>query len=167
MNLYILKEKQENITLEELYKKFSSDIFKYSFSILKDYEEAKDTVQEVFMKYAESETIYKKNCSPKTWLLIITRNYCFNKLKNKNFNLLKIEDQILSDYTTPNYDEKISIEHAIKKLPSEYSELIFLRDFEGYSYKEIAEIAEISLENVKIKLFRARQQLRKFLRNEI
>ncbi len=50
------------------------------------------------------------------------------------------------------------------QLNSEDNELIYLREYEGYSYKEIAEITEQSLENVKIKIFRTRQKLRKILR---
>ena len=49
------------------------------------------------------------------------------------------------------------------QLSPEDNELIYLREYENYSYKEIAEITEQSLENVKIKIFRARQKLRKIL----
>ena len=58
----------------------------------------------------------------------------------------------------------ISLKDALIKLPEEYNELIYLREYEGYSYNEIAGITKLSLENVKIKLFRARQELRKILK---
>ncbi|MGE5412392.1 MAG: RNA polymerase sigma factor [Clostridiales bacterium] len=74
-----------HIPSEELYKMYSDDILRYSFSILKDYEEAKDMVHEVFIRYFENENSFKGACSYKTWLLIITRNLFFSKLKSKSF----------------------------------------------------------------------------------
>lgn len=166
MNIQTLKDKKKHIPLAELYEKFDADVFKYSFSILKNYEEAKDAVQEVFANYAEHENSFKGDCSQKTWLLIISRNYCFNRLKRKGFKNNN-PDTIIDNIIDPDYETRISIEDAIKKLSYDYSELIYLKDYEGYSYKEIAEITETSLENVKIRLFRARQQLRKYLKGEL
>ena len=166
MKIINLHKKEENISLPDLYEKYSEDIFKYSLSILKDYEEAKDAVQEVFVKYAESINSFKGDCSIKSWLLIITRNYCFNKLRSKSFNNERIEEDIFYGVSIPNFDEQISLEEALKKLSPEHNELIYLKEYEGYSYKEIAEITELTFENVKIKLFRARQELRKILKDE-
>ena len=143
------------------------EIFKYSYSILKNREEAEDAVQEVFVKYAANEDSFKGDCSYKTWLLIIARNYCFNRIKNKNFNNAEIDDEEFTETTNPDYDMNISLKDALMKLPEEYNELIYLREYEGYSYNEIAGITKLSLENVKIKLFRARQELRKILKGNV
>jgi len=164
MNTETLKRTKEKISLPELYEKYSQDIFKYSFSILKDEDDAKDAVQEVFVKYAENENAFKRNCSYKTWLLVLTRNYCYNKIKSKGFNNVRIEDQTFNKTYETDYDTRITIREALIKLNSEDNELIYLREYEGYSYKEIAEITEQSLENVKIKIFRARKKLREILK---
>jgi RNA polymerase sigma-70 factor (ECF subfamily) len=50
------------------------------------------------------------------------------------------------------------------QLNSDENELIYLREYEGYSYKEIAELTEQSLENIKIKIFRVRKKLREILK---
>ncbi len=166
MNKIILQNKKENISLSGLYEKYSEDIFKYSFSILKDMEEAKDAVQEVFVRYAKSEDSFRNDCSYKSWLLIITRNYCFNRIKNKNYNSEDIDGDDFNESYSPDYDMQISLKEALMKLPEEYNELIYLKEYEGFSYKEIAEITKLSPENVKIKLFRARQELRKILKGD-
>jgi len=163
MSLQILKEKNKILALHELYDKYSKDVFKYSFSILKNKDDAKDAVQDVFVKYAQNESSFKGNCSYKTWLLIITRNYCYNKVKSKNFNNERIEDHIFNKYYETDYDTNITIKDSLLQLSTEHNELIYLREYEGYSYKEIAALTEQSIENVKIKIFRARQQLRKLL----
>lgn len=157
----------EELTLPKLYERFSSDIFKYSFSILKHYEEAQDAVQEVFVKFAESEHSFKKECSQKTWLLIIARSYCYNKIKSKSFNCERIEDNTFTPSYTIDYETKMTIRDALLQLSEEHNELIYLKDYSGYSYKEISEITKLSVENVKIKLFRARMQLKKYLTDEL
>jgi RNA polymerase sigma-70 factor (ECF subfamily) len=162
MNEIKLKYK-EQISLPNLYEKYSNDIYKYSFSLLKSSDEAQDAVQETFIKCAQNSESFNQGCSIKTWLLVIARNYCFNRLKSKNFNTGHIdEEQYYGSYSS-SYDLKISIEEALNKLAPEYNELFYLKEYEGYSYKEISEITGLSLENVKIKLFRARQILRKLL----
>lgn len=162
MNEIKLKNKTK-ISLPDLYEKYSNDIFKYSFSLLKSSDEAKDAVQETFIKFEQSSESFKQGCSFKTWLLIIARNYCFNRLKSKNFNSEHIdEEQYYGSYNS-SYELKLTIEEALNKLTPEYNELFYLKEYEGYSYKEIADLTGLSLENVKIKLFRARQILRKLL----
>ena len=162
--MQILKEKNKILTLSELYEKYSKDIFKYSFSILKDEDDAKDAVQEVFVKYAENESSFKRNCSYKTWLLVLTRNYCYNKIKSKGFSNVSFEDQKLNKTYESEYDTRITIREALMQLNPEDNELIYLREYANYSYKEIAEITEQSLENVKIKIFRVRKKLREILK---
>jgi len=164
MSMQILKEKNKILTLSELYEKYSKDIFKYSFSILKDEDNAKDAVQEVFVKYTENESSFKRNCSYKTWLLVLTRNYCYNKIKNKGFSNVSFEDQKLNKTYETEYDTRITIREALMQLNPEDNELIYLREYANYSYKEIAEITEQSLENVKIKIFRVRKKLREILK---
>jgi len=164
MNTETLKRTKEKILLPELYERYSQDIFKYSFSILKDEDDAKDAVQDVYVKYAENESAFKRNCSYKTWLLVLTRNYCYNKIKSKGFNNARLEERVFNKTYETDYDMQISIKDALMELSPEDNELIYLREYENYSYKEIAEITEQSLENVKIKIFRARKKLREILK---
>ena len=164
MNTETLKQTKEKIPLPELYERYSKDIFKYSFSILKDEDDAKDAVQEVFVKFAENENSFKRNCSYKTWLLVLTRNYCFNKTKSKGFNNASLEEQTFIRNYEASYDTQITVRDALMQLSPEDNELIYLREYENYSYKEIAEITEQSLENVKIKIFRVRKKLREILK---
>lgn len=153
----------KKIETHELYVQFSVDVFNYALSLLKDTEKASDALQDVFLKFIETEKNFKGDCSYKTWLLVITRNYCFNKLlKNKKSNLRLEDIDELSD--TIKIDDKLSIEDAINKLSQDESEIIYLREYAGHSYKEMAEILETTVDNVKVKLFRVRKKLRKYLR---
>lgn len=148
---------------KELFNTYSNDVLNYSFSILKDIDDAEDAVQEVFMQFMKSENIFRGECSYKTWLLTITRNYCYKKINQKNNHLMLVADNLPDAYEM-SMDASISLNDALSELPVEEYEIIYLREYAGYSYNEIAEILNITLDNVKIKLFRVRQKLRKYLK---
>jgi RNA polymerase sigma factor (sigma-70 family) len=154
---------KEEISVTELFKSYSGDIFNYSLSLLKNYDDAKDALQEVFVRFINSQKIFRGECSHKTWLLTITRNYCFDKLDGKAKLPLRIDENFLKIYN-PSLDDKISLNDAISKLSAEEFELIYLREYACHSYKEMADILGITIDNVKIKLFRVREQLRKFMK---
>ena len=154
-----------NISVKELYEEYSDDILRYSFSILRNYEEAEDIVQEVFARHLENEESFKGQCSLKTWLFVITRNLCYSRRRNKSFHNTRIEGDLLEKNYTESFDLNISIQDALMKLSKESSELLYLKEFEGYSYLEISEMAKISVENVAVKLYRAKKLLRKYLKD--
>ncbi|HEX2866056.1 MAG TPA: RNA polymerase sigma factor [Ignavibacteriales bacterium] len=154
-----------HIPSEKLYKMYSDDILRYSFSILRDYEEAKDMVQEVFIRHFENEQSFKGACSYKTWLLIITRNLFYSKIKSKSFTNERVDEELNDSVFEVNYEINISIKDALMKIPSEYSELLYLKEAEGYSYEEISQITETSLDNVAVRLHRAKKMLRKILKD--
>jgi len=149
--------------LTELFNSYYKDIFHYSLSLLKDYDDAKDAVQEVFVKFIKNRNSFRGECSYKTWLLTITRNYCFNKLNGRAKAVEKF-DELQSISSEPKFEDQISLQDALSKLDKEDHELIYLREYACYSYAEIAVILGISVDNVKIKLFRIRQKLRSYLK---
>jgi RNA polymerase sigma factor (sigma-70 family) len=147
----------------EIFETYSGEIFKYSMSLLKNSQDAQDAVQEVFVKFIQSRHSFRGDCSIKTWLLIITRNYCYKQLGGKDKSNIPLDENLFKAYD-PNIDIKISLNDALEKIGKEEFELIYLREYAGHSYLEIAQILNISVDNVKVKLFRVREQLRKYLR---
>ncbi len=85
-------------------------------------------------------------------------------MKSSDYNWRDYSEEEIKEEYELNVDWKISIRDALMKLSQEQNELIFLVDYAGYTYKEIAELTNLSLENVKIKIFRARQELRNYLK---
>ena len=151
------------ISSKVLFLMHSKDVYRYAYSLLKNSEDADDVVQDVFMNYLNKSGSFRGKCSIKTWLLVLTRNQCYNVIKARNIRQTQpIEDVILG--SDINYVEnKLNIEDALKTLTTEENEIIFLREYSGFSYKEISQILEISVDNVKVRLFRAKQKLRKAL----
>jgi RNA polymerase sigma-70 factor (ECF subfamily) len=146
----------------ELFERYSNDILRYAYSIVRNTDDAKDVLQDVFLRYHRFEENFRGDCSYKTWLFTITRNICYDKLKTvkimKDIDTLKYEP-------APGFkiSDLIELNSALGRLAPEENEIIYLKDFERYSYKEIALILEISLDNVRTKLFRAKRKLRKML----
>jgi RNA polymerase sigma-70 factor, ECF subfamily len=159
-----LKAEIKNISFEKLYKEYSSDIFRYAFSILRNYEDSRDIVQEVFAKHFENEASFKGNCTYKTWLFVIARNLCFSSLKSRDYKTGRIDNYNPEKTYANTFDINISVRDALMKLPVDLSELLYLKEYEGYSYSEIAAITGLSVDNVGVKLFRAKKLLRKHLK---
>lgn len=153
---------QESI-VKELYNQYSNDILNYSMSLLKDSDDAKDALQEVFVRFINSHKSFRGECSYKTYLLVITRNYCYKKLNGRAGRIIPIDEALIHPFDSK-LDEKITLNDAMKSLNREDFEIIYLREFACHSYQEIADILGISIDNTKVKLFRVREQLRKYLR---
>lgn len=158
-----MHELKEKIEIDELFVLYSNDVFRYSLSLLRNVEESKDIVQEVFLKFQLSENEFRMDCNYKTWLFKITRNLCFNKLKAKQNNSDTFDDLSFTGTQTFSYDDLITLKDALAKLTPDENELIYLRDFEKYSYKELADMLNVSIDNIKVRLFRTKQKLRKIL----
>ena len=154
---------EKETAVAEIFETYSGEIFKYSMSLLKNSQDAQDAVQEVFVKFIQNRHSFRGDCSVKTWLLIITRNYCYKQLSGRHKTNLSLDENLLRVYD-PNIDIKISLSDALEKIGKEEFELIYLREYAGHSYQEIAQILDISIDNVKVKLFRVREQLRKYLK---
>lgn len=147
---------------KELFKLHSKDMRNYARGILKNSDDAKDAVNDVFERYMKTFNYYKGDCSIKTWLLVLTRNYCFKKLNGKANLLSSIEDD--NELTIDeNITLKITVDEALDRLKPDEYEIVYLKDYAGYSYNEISAIMELSVDNVKVKLFRVRQKLKKYL----
>lgn len=164
MERVILIQENKALKFPELYQVYSLDLYRYSLSILKDEDDAKDAVQETFIRYIENKKTFQGNCSQKTWLLVIARNYCFSRLKRADRNNEQIDEDTFDAVYELKIDERITLEDALKKLSAKQNELLFLKEHAGYSYAEIAEITNDTLDNVKIKLFRTRQKLKRILK---
>lgn len=151
------------LSVTELFNTYSYDILAYSASLLKNQDDAKDAVQEVFIRFMKNRENFKENCSVKTWLLIITRNYCYSKLKEKKGPEVSLDESFLKKELF-SIETRISLQEALTRLSNNDYELLYLKEFAGYTYKEISEIIGITIPNAKVKLFRIRQQLKEYLK---
>lgn len=147
-----------------LYHKYKTAVYRYCYRLLNDKDLADDAFQETFVRvYEKRDTFNGDNF--KAWVFTIARNTCYNYLRTK-----KQQVDFNEEYIAPERDKledyglKECVENAISELPVSYREVIILREYEDYSYQEIAEILDIDLSLVKIRIHRARLILKKTLK---
>lgn len=147
--------------------------------LLRGSEEAEDIVQAAYTRAFKYFDQYKE-INSKGWLLTIVRNQAYEWLqRNKNSsNLISFDEVVHSQYDenvpavvgslslSPELLAERAIESealiaAVDRLSIEYREVLLLKEVEGYSYKEIAEIAGIPIGTVMSRLSRARKALLK------
>ncbi len=133
---------------------------------------AEDIVSEIFTKAVENfDQFDEKKGSFKSWIFQIARNYLidhFRSKKNQKTESLEEIANYIKDPNDPQKDAKDSIEKELVKevintLSEDKKELIILRYFSGYSIEEIAEITDENPNNLRVKLHRIQQELKRKL----
>jgi len=152
------------------YKKHMSEVYGYVYMRTgQNREIAEDLVSEIFLKAIENfEQFSEEKGSFKSWIFQITKNHLtdyFRSNKNKPTQPIDIlENTAASDANTQEtasrFMESEEIKGAINDLPEKKRELILLRYFSNYSYKEIAEIYKEKPVNIRVKLHRILQELK-------
>lgn len=175
--LAAFRDEYSQSKLEALYARYSKDMFRVAYGILNDYHLAEDAVQSAFINLSGClNKIEDMNCNKtRAFVVIIVRNISINLYrKRKKQNDIALEDieDILPDGGEP-VDEKIinaemfsRVSAKIQELNTVYSDIISLKYFYHYSDSEIAKMLNITQENVRVRLHRARQSLIKLLSRE-
>ena len=144
--------------------------------LLRNEEDAKDVVQEAYLRAFKSFGGFHGS-NGRAWLLTIVRNTSYTLLKkNRVADLTTTFDEEIHAASDESASPAIIVEHAedaelvtkaIDELPAEFREILVLRHQEGLSYKEIADIAQIPPGTVMSRLARARAKLREYLAAQI
>lgn len=132
---------------------------------IRDKELANDIVQEAFLRLWESVSSvgFEK---AKSWLFSTAYRYMIDLIRREKVKCNWEEIQTLSIAHSQQYDDLAEVlDAALKRLPEIQRSLVLLRDYEGYSYKEIGEITELKESQVKVYIFRARKTLKDYLVN--
>jgi RNA polymerase sigma-70 factor (ECF subfamily) len=166
--------RNDNKSQYQLYKLFYSNMTIVCLRYAKDREEANDFVQEGFIKVFNNLKRYEFKGSFEGWIRRIFVNNAIDNIRRKKKNhLLLGEDEKLDAFAEKNFDgfeeqeeldPKIVME-AIQKLTPAYKAVFSLYVIEGYPHKEIAEMLSISVGTSKSNLAKAKQNLRKILKD--
>lgn len=140
---------------------WADSLYRFAAKILTDMEEAHDIVQQSF------ETLWiKYNDVPlekaKSFLFTVAHRRCMDVFRKRKVFVPPEHIEHLSAINE-DYDLKQYLEKAIKTLDQQSQTLIYLKDYEGYNYKEISSITGLTLEQVKVYLHRARKALKNYL----
>ena len=153
---------------EELYEKYRQQLYGVAYNILNNEQDAEDAVLLTYEKIADKfKEISQIPCNElPSCLVIICRNTAINiyrKNKKRAAHSAYINERISADDIFESCDDKAALIDAVKKLPDEYKDILFLYDMQGFTSKEIAKMLGIKESAVRVKAFRARKMLRDIL----
>ncbi len=161
----------------DLVERYQNKVFSIIYGILRNQNDSEDIAQQVFTKIYLSIQNFDGRSSLLTWIYKITTNECYDYLRKKRVRKLVYESDISEDDTKMMenseinadrqmpVDDQLAKRELVLKLLGKVSEedrnLILLKEVEGHSVEELAQMTGMNENTIKVKLFRARQKLLK------
>ncbi|MGD6831277.1 RNA polymerase sigma factor [Sutcliffiella halmapala] len=156
----------------KIYENHKQAIYSYLYRSTLNRHIAEDLTQETFFRAFKSLSTYRGDASMKTWLFKIARNTYINFCVKKQTQL-EMHSGTLDERTAVLHDpykqaeDKLMIQMILLKLPENYRTYILLRDGNGLTYEEIAEVTNESIAQVKVGIYRARKKFREIYKKEV
>ncbi|MGB7025027.1 MAG: sigma-70 family RNA polymerase sigma factor [Candidatus Acidiferrales bacterium] len=159
---------------------YHASVYNVIYGILADRSDAADVTQEVFLKAFRGIHTFRRGSSLKTWLYRIAVReslnhrrwwcrHCRNEVSldipvDENHAATEVEDLEATPFDQlATRETQIAVRAALAELSEAYRSAVILRDLEGLSYEEVAEVLEISVATVKTRILRGRRALKKLL----
>ncbi|MDG1715330.1 sigma-70 family RNA polymerase sigma factor [Lacinutrix sp.] len=150
---------------------FKDKVFRLAKRLLVSREEAEDATQEVLIKLWNNKTKIKDYKNVEAFSMTMTKNFCFDKLKSKQAQNLKIVHNNYQDHSV-SLQKEVELNDSIdwvgkimEALPEQQKMVIQLRDVEQYDFKEIAKMLDMNETAIRVALSRARKTIREKLTN--
>ncbi len=170
---FVIENVKDRLKAERLYNSYRYTMLGVALNILKDRQLAEDAVHEAFLRIIDNlGKINEDNCNKtRSFLAIVTRNVSldiYNHRKNRLTNLYSLDDE---EHTYMTYSVTTPLEilleqeginiilDAISQLNTNYSDVLMLRYYHGYTVEEISNILKISKDNVSVRISRAKGNL--------
>jgi|SRR5882724_1997328 len=166
---------EDKEAFEELIRRHQHRVFAVASGILRKREDVEDIAQQVFVKAYFSLKRFDQRAAFSTWLYKITVNECWDLLRKKKVRPLVYESDLSEEQARqvmtsaekvnpgPDISEKIEARENVERLLEGLDErdrlMLILKEVEGYSIEEIAEVLNLNGNTVKVRLFRARRKV--------
>ena len=163
----------------DLVKRYEQKLYNFSLRMCRDHSDAEDMIQETFLNVFRYLKDFRYETKFKNWLYKVAASTCIKKRRKSKFapekelslddfhpgDQAEVPDHVPDWALMPldkllNQELSATINQAILTLPKKYRLVVVLRDIEGFSTAETAQILGISTSNVKVRLHRARLYLR-------
>lgn len=154
-----------------IYEAVFNVLFRVAYRVVNDEEAAEDIVHDSLIKANEKSLVFPSMNDVKFWLIRVVKNASLNYVKRKGrerraYQKVLYEDrrEVVSGETEVLREDTIRrARAALQKLPPNLRNVLVLREYGGMNYKEIGQQLGITEGNVKVRVFRAREQLSKLL----
>lgn len=154
--------------MEEIYKEYSSTVYKYLFCLTHNEDISEDLTQETFAIAVKGIDKFKGECKISVWLCQIAKHLWYQKLKKKSkektISLSELENDIEDIETIEESvlkrEEKIQFFKDIRKLDNDSREVVYLRMIGNLNFIEIGEILGKTANWARVTFYRAKQKIR-------
>ena len=158
-----MDKRERQLDVEETINKYSDFLYKTSFLMLKNQQDVEDVVQETFIAYIKNNPEFNDEEHKKAWLLKVAQNKCKNLLKSHKIRAYVPFDDV--EEVIPGEEEELYKEDTVElleisNLSYKYKSVITLYYIENYSIEETAQILDLSVSAVKMRLKRGREKLK-------
>ena len=161
-----------------LLNNYWSDVYRFQLSKTNDEDEAEDITIKTFSKAFDKIHLYNNRYNFKTWLISISKNIFLDHLRKQRTDIISINKKESEAYKifdeTPSAEDQLIIDqnlaqllNYLKQLKPHYQEIINLRYFREMTYKEMAEVLNEPIGNIKVKLLRAKKLLAEIIKKSI
>ncbi len=166
----------DNRAFDELIRRYQEKVYRLAYKILRHEEDAAETLQDAFLSAYRGLKSFKAESTFSTWLYRVATNAALMKYRKRRDRHVSLEQSqspyedaeplALPDWSAEPLEELLDaetrqiMEEGIQRLPEDLRTVFVLRDVEGLSNAEVAEVLDISVAAVKSRLHRARISLR-------
>jgi RNA polymerase sigma-70 factor, ECF subfamily len=168
-------QREDKEAFEELIRRHQHRVFAVAGGILKRREDMEDIAQQVFVKAYFSLKRFDQRAAFSTWLYKITVNECWDLLRKKKVRPLVYESDLSEEQAKqvitsaekgkdePDVSDRLAARQRVERLLQGLDErdrlMLILKEVEGFSIEEIAEVLDLNANTVKVRLFRARRRV--------
>jgi RNA polymerase sigma-70 factor (ECF subfamily) len=165
----ILARQKPDRSLERLYKKHAGDVYRYALVVLRNEADAEDVTQTTFMNAYRALERGERPRAPQNWLIAIAHNVCRQRFRQsqRRPNEVELNEELAEAYVEEGALSAEDIRRALGHLAFNQRAALVMRELEGRSYQEIAEILGLSVSAIETLIFRARRALREQLEEGI
>lgn len=123
-----------------LFERHGAMVFRRCFGILRNEDEAKDAVQEVFVNVLERRSQFRGDSSPSSWLYGAATLHCLQQLRNRSRREQKLEEhgRLAAEPAGPLLDERLTLEHLLAVESNELRLMLYCRYVDDLSLEEVA-----------------------------
>ena len=161
-----------------LVEAYQNPVYNLAYRMLGNGAEAEEAAQEAFLRAYLHLDSYDPQRSFTTWLLSITSHYCIDQLRRRHMTLLPLKEELARPgrltNASPNPESVVTrrerearIEHMLSTLSPTDRAAVLLHYWYDHSYKEIAQVLDLTVSAVKSRLYRARRSLAELLEGDL
>jgi RNA polymerase sigma-70 factor (ECF subfamily) len=165
----ILARQRTDRSFERLYEKHAADVYRYALVVLRNQADAEDVTQTTFMNAYRAFERGERPRAPQNWLIAIAHNVCRQRFRQsqRRPNEVELNEELAESIVDDDPISAEDIRRALGHLAFNQRAALVMRELEGRSYQEIAEILDVSVSAVETLIFRARRALREQLEEGI